>query len=94
MGYSLTFRRTASVKAEYHHEKEQHLARDAAHAILLQGFDLLGIECINGAYPVAREECLAAQEARSFYRKQAGVNLYASEDAFALKRFREAHPSN
>ncbi|MGD1038315.1 MAG: hypothetical protein ABR878_14285 [Roseiarcus sp.] len=93
MGYSIPFRRTPLHPVEYDYEKEPHRARDAAHAILLQNFELFEIECTSSAYPLNRSECLAAHEARARYREKSGVNLYAGEDAYVLTRFRDAHPN-
>ena len=67
MGYMVAYRRSPQHAAKYHHEREYHLAWDAAEAVLLEGRELLGIQFTADSHPLTVAEVLARRDAKAEY---------------------------
>jgi hypothetical protein len=94
MGYMIAYRKFLQHRMEYHHERDFHLASLAADAILLKGYELLGIQSTADSHPLTKDHVLARREAKAANCKARGDNPYEREEAFAIKLFQDAYPSN
>jgi hypothetical protein len=93
MGYMVAYRRSPQHAAKYHHEREYHLAWDAAEAVLLEGRELLGIQFTADSHPLTVAEVLARRDAKAEYCRMRVDNQYAGEEAYLVERFRAAAPN-
>lgn len=94
MGFMIVYRKSPQHAVEYHYERKRHVASATSDAILLERYELLGIQSAGESEPLTIEQVFARRNAKADYCKAMDANPYQPEEIFAIERFRAAHPSN